>query len=173
VFDIQRPEQDASEPPATATGDAIPLLPAPEGLPKAGFWIRVVAALIDSLLVSLLQFVLGFLLGLATGIDEGMLDQPWATMMAITTGLFSAVIAVFYYVFFTGYNGQTPGKMALRIKVIRTDGADIGYGRAFLREVPGKFISGILLGIGYLMVAFDRQKQGLHDKIADTYVIRL
>ena len=78
-----------------------------------------------------------------------------------------------YYVFFTGYCGQTPGKMAIRVKVIRTDGSEIGYGRAFLREVPGKFLSGLILGIGYLMIAFDAQKQGLHDKIADTYVIKL
>ena len=48
-----------------------------------------------------------------------------------------------------------------------------GYGTAFLREVIGKFISSILLCIGYLMVAFDGQKQGLHDKIAGTYVIKL
>jgi uncharacterized RDD family membrane protein YckC len=83
------------------------------------------------------------------------------------------VLTVAYYVFFTGYCGQTPGKMALRIKVIRTNGMEIGYGKAALREVLGKFVSGILLGIGYLMVAFDLQKQGLHDKIADTYVIKL
>ena len=63
--------------------------------------------------------------------------------------------------------------MALRIKVIRTDGRQINYGRAALREVLGKFISSVLLCIGYLMVAFDSQKQGLHDKIADTYVIKL
>ncbi|MDH3960367.1 MAG: RDD family protein, partial [Desulfuromonadales bacterium] len=83
------------------------------------------------------------------------------------------VLSISYAVFFTGYCGQTPGKMVLRIKVIRTDGSPINYGRAALREVLGKFISSILLGIGYLMVAFDNRKQGLHDKIADTYVIKL
>jgi uncharacterized RDD family membrane protein YckC len=87
--------------------------------------------------------------------------------------LFGVSLIIGYVVFFTGYCGQTPGKMALRIKVIRTDGSPLSYGRAFLREVPGKFISSILLGIGYLMVAFDGQKQGLHDKIADSYVIKL
>ncbi|MEJ2201726.1 MAG: RDD family protein, partial [Desulfuromonadaceae bacterium] len=83
------------------------------------------------------------------------------------------VVWVSYFVFFTGYCVQTPGKMLLRIKVIRTSGAEIGYGRAFLREVPGKFLSAILFGIGYLMVAFDERKQGLHDRIADTFVIKL
>ena len=81
--------------------------------------------------------------------------------------------SISYAVFFTGYCGQTPGKMALRIKVIMTDGTDISYGQAALREVVGKFISALLLGIGYLMVAFDSKKQGLHDRLANTYVIKL
>jgi uncharacterized RDD family membrane protein YckC len=63
--------------------------------------------------------------------------------------------------------------MAARIKVIRTDGTQITYARAILREVVGKFLSKIILGIGYLMVAVDSRKQGLHDKIADTYVIKI
>jgi uncharacterized RDD family membrane protein YckC/phage FluMu protein Com len=182
-FTFQRPEPATAEnssfafvpeEPPSATVELIPPpAPSPETLPKAGFWVRVAAALIDSLLVSVLQFIFALLLRVATGVDESMLNQPGAIMMTIATALLGAVLAIFYYVFFTGYSGQTPGKMALRLKVIRSDGADIGYGRAFLREVPAKFISGILLGIGYLMVAFDRQKQGLHDKIADTYVIKI
>jgi uncharacterized RDD family membrane protein YckC len=63
--------------------------------------------------------------------------------------------------------------MAVRVKVIRTDGGDIGYGRALLRETLGKFVSALIFGIGYLMVAFDARKQGLHDRIADTYVVKL
>lgn len=135
----------------------------------AGFWLRVAAALIDSAAVTLLQFALGVLLSLAvTSVAE--LDD---TALEFVVGLFGAAVAIVYYVYFTGYGGQTPGKMVLKIKVIRTDGSAVGYGRAFLREVVGKFLSGILLGIGYLMVAFDRQKQGLHDRIADTYVVKL
>jgi predicted Zn finger-like uncharacterized protein len=145
----------------------------PEALPKAGFWIRVVASLVDSVVVMLIKFVLGFILGMIAASAVGMLNQEGQIMMAAVTWLFGVALAVAYYVFFTGYCGQTPGKMAVRVKVIRTDGTDIGYGMSFLREVIGKFISGIILGIGYLMVVFDSQKQGLHDKIADTYVIKL
>jgi uncharacterized RDD family membrane protein YckC len=83
------------------------------------------------------------------------------------------VLGYAYRVFFIGYCGQTPGKMAVRVKVIRTDGTDVGYVRALLREVVGKFLSKLILGIGYLMVAFDSRKQGLHDKIADTYVVKI
>jgi uncharacterized RDD family membrane protein YckC len=111
-------------------------------------------------------------LGVVIGLTNGG-DAEAQSGMVVVAGIFSVLIGVAYYIFFTGYCGQTPGKMALRIKVIRTDGSDMDYGRALLRETLGKFVSGIILGIGYLMVAFDPQKQGLHDKIADTYVIKL
>lgn len=146
--------------------------PAAAGLPKAGFWIRVVATIIDAILVFILQFVLGSLLAV-TGSVSGGADEGAVGNMVILIQIFGYILSFAYYIVFTGHCGQTPGKMALRIKVIRTDGSQISYGRAAFREVPAKFISGIIFGIGYLMVAFDEQKQGLHDRMADTYVIKL
>lgn len=143
----------------------------PGNQPKGGFWIRVVATLLDSFLLGIVQFALTFiitqvisLMGIAAGEDPAVSFIIW---------LFGTTISLGYAVFFIGYCGQTPGKMALRIKVVGTDGSRLTYGRAVKREVLGKFVSSILLGIGYLMVAFDSRKQGLHDKIADTYVIKL
>ncbi len=144
----------------------------PKSRPKAGFWIRFVAYSIDSLILGGVQLVLGLILGFSIGI-MGDLTAEGEAAMSVVTWLFGAVVSIAYAVFFIGHCGQTPGKMALRIKVIMTDGRDVTYGKAALREILGKFVSGILLGIGYLMVAFDSQKQGLHDKIANTYVIKL
>jgi len=143
-----------------------------DAVPKAGFWMRVVATFIDAFVVFVLQFLLGSLLAVA-GVFTGGGSESAAGNMVILIQLFGFVLSFVYYVFFTGYCGQTPGKMALRIKVIRRDGSPISYGRAAFREIPAKFISGIIFGIGYLMVAFDDQKQGLHDRMADTYVIKL
>ncbi len=137
----------------------------------AGFWIRVVAYMLDFFLLIAVQSVLSLLIGIIIGMMGIATEDDPAINVVIW--LFGTVLSISYAVFFTGYCGQTPGKMALRIKVIRTDGSPVTYGRAALREVLGKFVSGILLGIGYLMVAFDSHKQGLHDKIADTYVIKL
>jgi len=143
----------------------------PATSPKAGFWIRVVAYLLDFFLLWTVEFVLSLLIGMIVN----MLGLPTEgnPSIEVVIWMFGATLSIAYAVFFIGYCGQTPGKMALRIKVIRTDGSPVSYGRAVLREVLGKFISGILLGVGYLMVAFDSQKQGLHDKMADTYVIKL
>lgn len=157
----------------TRTGPPAPPMTYAESLPKAGFWMRAVASLLDSLLLGLVQFVFSLILGLTAGTMLSGVEPHGEAFVGLMTTLFGALVGLTYSVFFTGYCGQTPGKMALRIKVIRTTGEEVGYGRAFVREVPGKFLSGILLGIGYLMVAFDSQKQGLHDRIANTYVIKL
>lgn len=140
-------------------------------LPKAGFWMRTAATLIDALIVFVLQSLLGALLAFAGFSTAGLGHEPGG--IALILQLFAFAFSFAYYIFFLGYCGQTPGKMALRIKVIRCNGSQLSYARAAFREIPAKFISGIILGIGYLMVAFDEQKQGLHDRMADTYVIKL
>ncbi len=65
----------------------------------------------------------------------------------------------------------TFGKIVLGIKVVGGNGERLSFSRAMLRNVS-KLISGLLFGIGYIMIVFDSKKQGLHDKIADTYVVR-
>ena len=141
-------------------------------LPKAGFWIRAAAAFVDALIAGALQGIIVFLFAGLLGLLLHGFDSDSLLMLCLAW-LLSASISVIYYVFFTAYGGQTPGKMALRIKVVRTDSSSLTLGRAFYRETLCKFVSGIILGIGYLMVAFDEKKQGLHDRMADTYVVRL
>ena len=175
TFPFGRNVADTLEPPAEETDPTAEetALSQAAAIPKAGFWIRVVASLVDGVILVVIQVILTVLLGLiAAGAVTGMNEQGQVAL-SLVYSLFGTALSMAYYVFFTGYCGQTPGKMAVRVKVIRTDGEDIGYGRAFFREVFGKFVSGVLLCIGYLMVAFDSQKQGLHDKIANTYVIKL
>lgn len=141
-------------------------------LPKAGFWIRAAAAFVDALIAGTLQGIIVFLFAGLLGLLLHGFDSESLLMLCLAW-LLSASISVVYYVYFTAFGGQTPGKMALRIKVVRTDSSSLTLGRAFYRETLAKFVSGIILGIGYLMVAFDEKKQGLHDRMADTYVVRL
>lgn len=140
--------------------------------PKAGFWIRGAAAFVDSLIVGSLQGGIVFLFAGLIGLIQGGYESE-SLWMACLAWLLGSAVGIVYYVYFTAFGGQTPGKMALRIKVIRTDGSPLSLGRALYRETLCKFVSGIILGIGYLLVAFDEKKQGLHDRMADTYVVRL
>ncbi|APG26290.1 hypothetical protein A7E75_09260 [Syntrophotalea acetylenica] len=134
--------------------------------------MRAAAAAIDSIAAWILQLTLSLLLGAVLQLIAPDIEATSVSSI-VMLALFSSAVGMAYYVVFTGACGQTPGKMLLRLKVVRRDGQNMTYGRAALREILGKFVSGITLGIGYLMVAFDAHKQGLHDKIADTCVIHL
>jgi uncharacterized RDD family membrane protein YckC len=69
-----------------------------------------------------------------------------------------------------GKFAATPGKMACGLKVIMSDGSQVTYWRALGRHFA-KVLSVLILYIGYIMVAFDEEKRGLHDRICDTRVI--
>ncbi|NQT73202.1 MAG: RDD family protein [Chloroflexi bacterium] len=84
---------------------------------------------------------------------------------------FIFIVQALYHIGFWTFGGQTPGKMLVGIAVIRDDGSPIGFLGAIGRYI-GYFVSEATLGIGYLMILWDRKNQGLHDKIADTLIIR-
>jgi uncharacterized RDD family membrane protein YckC len=67
--------------------------------------------------------------------------------------------------------GATPGKLVLGLRVVRPDGGKVSLSRAIGRYFA-KMLSAIILGIGYIMAAFDKEKRGLHDILADTRVIK-
>jgi len=116
----------------------------------AGFWVRVGAWVVDILVLSIIQIVLS-LIGLS--------------FVALFVGLP-------YGVLFIGLKGQTPGKMALGIQIVDQRGNIPGIGRAALREIVGKFVSGIFILLGFLWVGWDRRKRGWHDHMAGTFAVR-
>ena len=144
--------------PAYAPGMPYPLpgadAPAVEYM---GFWIRLAAWLIDAVLLSIVNFLVGFALGLG--------DNPFGFMVNLA-------ITWTYHVAFVATKGQTIGKMLLGIQVVNAQGNIPGIGAVLLREIVGKFLSTIALGLGYLWVAWDKEKRGWHDHIAGTYVVR-
>jgi len=126
---------------------------------KAGFWIRFVAIFIDGIIVGIVNSALAAILSLNTNGRSGL----------------QLILGLLYYVYFWSSNspwpGQTIGSKLLNIRVIRTDGSDLTISQALIRYV-GFVISVICLLIGLIWAAFDPNKQGWHDKIADTYVIK-
>jgi len=75
-----------------------------------------------------------------------------------------------YSGYFLSTRGATPGKMVIGLQVIRSDGSGITFGRGAGRQAA-HMVSGMLLGIGYMIAGFDDQKRALHDHICDTRVI--
>lgn len=140
----------------------------------AGFWKRVAATLIDGVIIGLLGGVVGAmiggLMGAAFGIRSG-LDGGGLAAIELVVQLVSLVLTACYYGwFYASANQATPGKMAIGIKVVRSDGQGCGFWRGFGRYFAS-ILSGLLLCIGYLMVAFTERKQALHDMICDTVVV--
>jgi uncharacterized RDD family membrane protein YckC len=85
--------------------------------------------------------------------------------------LANTVIGASYYTIAIGKWGKTLGKAALSLKVVKADGTRVGYWRAFARYWA-YVLNGFTLGIGFLVIAWTQRKQGLHDIICDTVVIR-
>jgi len=143
----------------------------------AGFWIRTVAFMIDGFLVLILMSILvGVgIIGYASGSDRDTIsgfsyaffETNWSFMNVVVFTLNMA-----YFTFFLGTGGQTPGKMICGLKVLRLDGSPVGFVQAAFRTL-GYYLNQFTLCIGFLWVAFDPRKQGLHDKIAGTCEIRV
>ena len=123
-----------------------------------GFWIRAAARLIDAAVIGAMVVLMGIFYG------------PLSTKLTII--LLSCIVYPLYYVVPTGLSGQTLGKMALGIMVVYERDKPPGILRAAFREIPGKFVSEIAIFLGYLWIGRDDKKQGWHDHIASTCVIR-
>lgn len=148
---------------------------APGVLQHGGFWIRTVAYLIDTAVLYLLAIILSVVGIIALGVassDLRELDEERIMGLMVPLYVFNTIITIFYFTYFHGSLGQTPGKMLCRLKVVRVNGEPLGYGRAFLRWA-GYLPSSLVFCLGFLWAAFDRHKQAWHDKIAGTYVVKL
>lgn len=137
----------AAPPVVTAPAAPVPQAMPPmqeSGLPRAGFWIRMVALLIDLILI-----------GIVTRSHEIILPA---------LALYGAVL--------WKLKGSTVGGIIFGLKVVRHDGRPMDWATAVVRALAC-FFSLILLGLGFIWIAFDPEKQGWHDKIAGTVVVRL
>lgn len=136
-----------------------------------GFLRRLSAFLIDNLLIQAAAFLVETIGMLAVGSDS---ELPGGGMDTLLNSCSMTVIVmyIFYFIYFHAAAGQTIGKRMLGMKVVRTTGEPISAGTAFLRGV-GYILSGLFFCLGFLWIAFDGRKQGWHDKIAGTLVVRV
>jgi uncharacterized RDD family membrane protein YckC len=138
-------------------------------MPYAGFWIRSAAIGIDGLILWLANLIVFIPIGILSPFNE---ENPMAMMSYLPLiMLLQYAIPAGYDTWFVGKYGATPGKMACKLKVVTPDGSPVSYGRAIGRHFA-KWISSMILAIGFIMAAFDDQKRTLHDRICDTRVIR-
>jgi uncharacterized RDD family membrane protein YckC len=138
------------------------------GLAYAGFWWRVLAQFIDWIILFAI-FAIGSRLFVTRYVNEVGDTVSWSGQWWWAA---SALISILYYPVSWVALGETPGHLVLRMEVRRVeDGQRITPGQAVIRYL-GWLISSFLLGIPFLIAAFDARKQALHDRMANTVVVR-
>jgi uncharacterized RDD family membrane protein YckC len=145
-------------------------------LEYAGFWRRFGAYIIDTVILNVLSIGISAVTRLGvSGADSAADIDPYTYIFSANFlmyfGLIMAVNMLYWSLFESSPAQATPGKLVLGIKVTDTEGNRVSFGRAVGRYF-GKILSGMILGIGYLMIAFTEKKQGLHDIVAGTLVIK-
>ena len=134
----------------------------------AGFWRRLVAYLIDYLIIGAGAFAVGFLIGIVAGVAGADVKGGWLVAIYVIT---IAGYYLYYAFMESSANQATVGKIALGLRVTDGAGGRISFWRALGRTFA-KILSALILYIGFIMAAFTARKQALHDKIADTLVVR-
>jgi uncharacterized RDD family membrane protein YckC len=124
-----------------------PVLPEVLAFPKASFWERMAAGFLDVVLI----VVLGSFVG---------------------SGTLGLIIALAYFSGMWAWRGTTIGGIVLGLKVVRMDGQAVTFPVALVRGLAAGF-SVLVLFLGFFWIAWDHDKQGWHDKIAGTVVLRL
>ena len=137
----------------------------------AGFWIRVGASIIDYIILLVVCTIISIPLLILGGGFSTPTDPSLSIFFTLVNYLLNFIIKASYATFFIGKWGATPGKMACGLKVVTPDGERITYLRAFARYLA-KILNYFTLGVGYIIVAFDDEKRGLHDRICSTRVVR-
>lgn len=183
------PDAVPSEPPAADNPYAAPAAPM-SGLPQtnaaaledyAGFWKRLAAFIIDTIILSIAFKLIGTFFGISAAEEamkqhmlggaslldayRGFYEQTWvySSLTTVITWLYFAILESSAW-------QATIGKLALGVRVTDLAGHRISLARG-LGRYAAKFVSYLILLIGFLMIGFTRRKQGLHDFMAGTLVL--
>lgn len=155
--------------------------PVENGKNYAGFGYRLLAYGVDFFIL----FLSGFLLQYALGIDPfavfkaqtfqelQLLQSQQNQSLNFSIGIFIA--AVYHIAFWMFFEGATPGKKLLAIKISNDDGSNLSFAKAGIRYICFTLlliVSFFTFWLGFLWIIWDKNKQGLHDKLAKTIVVK-
>lgn len=140
-----------------------------------GFWRRLIANIIDVMIVIAIQFPISIGVGfsvsilIATGSSK---SAAIVVVLQVLSKILGFVISTVWILWFYTKRGATPGKMLFGLTVVNDKtGLYLTWGQVLLREWVGKFLSAIILFIGFLIIPFRDDRRGLHDLIANTRVL--
>ena len=132
----------------------------------AGFFVRLAAYFIDCIIVGAAL--------MAIRIPVWFLSLGGAFGFLFEYSVYDIVLyllKVTYFVLLTYFTGSTLGKKLLQIQVVSAEGRKPSFFEIAFRESVGRFLSALIIYVGYIMVGADKQKRGLHDILSDTCVV--
>ena len=136
------------------------------GQKYAGFWIRTAAAIIDTvLMIIIIAPVLTGIYGKEYWLSDSLIQGSWDV-------LFSYILPAIAVVIFWAYKSATPGKMLTKLTIVDAKTGGKPSTGQFIGRYLGYYVSIIPLFLGIIWVGIDKRKQGWHDKLAGTVVIR-
>lgn len=122
----------------------------------AGIGERFIAIIIDGIIQAVIGGVLGGIFG----------------NFGAGAGLGFIIGLGYYWYFWTRQNGQTPGKSLMKIRVVKANGTELTDADAIIRYI-GYYINSIVFMLGWILAIFDSNRQGIHDKLVSTYVVKV
>lgn len=138
-----------------------------EQTPYIGFWPRFAAFSIDSVITTLASMALFIPLGMIISLGASELSA-----LNIVLQVLSYCIVPAYFIYFTHASQATLGKQFIGIKVLSQEGHKLTLGKIILRETIGRLVNLFTAYLGYIIVAFTGRRQGLHDMIVSSVVVR-
>ena len=130
-----------------------------------GFWVRFGASLIDSILMMVVLVPVGRFFGIGTSLDSMRFDSPAYIMV---NGVLPAIAVILFWF----YRQATPGKMAIGAKIVDAKTLGKPSNGQMIGRYFAYYLSTIVFLLGFIWIGIDARKQGWHDKLAGTLVVR-
>lgn len=134
------------------------------GYELAGIGQRFIAIFIDGIILGIIGAIVG-------AVIPGTTVQGGSGVTTIGPVVSFIIGVLYYWYFLTQQNGQTLGKKIMGIRVVREDGAPLTFVHVLIRYI-GYYINSIVILLGWIWALFDSKKQGWHDKLAGTIVVK-
>ena len=142
-----------------------------EGTVYAGFFVRLAAYLFDSLLVGMALLFVRLPLWISSLVNPENLVVRNIIFQYSIADIVIYILGVLYFILMTYFSGATLGKKVFHIKVESVQDRKMTLIEVIFRETVGRFLSSLIVNVGYLMIGVSSEKTGLHDRLSDTRVV--
>lgn len=138
---------------------------------NAGFFVRLAAYLVDSLIVGAALLLIRIPIGISSIVNpDNLIVRDFIFSYSIAD-IVLYVLTAAYFIILTYETGATIGKKVFHLRVISTEDRKLTLFEVIFRETVGRFLSALIVNVGYFLIGVSKEKHGLHDMLSDTEVI--